>query len=196
MGFFQQLLQAVFRLGYLGPLVLGTLDSSFLVLPFGNDLVVFGLVAQNHRGAVWYVLSAACGSTIGAFLLALVSRKLGETSISHIAGERRYLRLKNHIGKHGGVAIAVGGLAPPPFPFTTVVAGAAALKYPLPRMLVVNFLARGTRFTALAFLAFHFGVQVLRFENSAAFKWTMAAFIAGCLVASGFSIAHWLRKPH
>jgi hypothetical protein len=40
-----------------------------------------------------------------------------------------------------------------------------------------------------------FGKQVLRIAQSAPFEWAMAVFIALCLVASGFSIWHWLRKP-
>ena len=72
---------------------MGILDSSFLVLPFGNDLVVVGLVAQHPDGAPWYVLSAACGSTIGAAILAMVSHKLGEEGLRKFAGEKRYQKL-------------------------------------------------------------------------------------------------------
>ena len=88
MKFFAPLLHFLFHIGYFGPLVMGILDSSFLVLPFGNDLLVVGMVARNHAGLPWYVLSAACGSTIGAYLLALVSQKLGEEGIRRIAGEK------------------------------------------------------------------------------------------------------------
>jgi hypothetical protein len=83
------LLHFIFHLGYFGPLVMGVLDSSFLVLPFGNDLVVVGLAAQNHKGIPWYVLSAACGSTCGALLLALVARKRGQEAIREDEEPRR-----------------------------------------------------------------------------------------------------------
>lgn len=96
-------------MGYFGPLVMGILDSSFLILPFGNDLLVVGLVAQNHAGAGWVIISAACGSTLGALLLALVARKLGEKGITRFTGKRRYKKLKNHMMGHGGIAIAIGG---------------------------------------------------------------------------------------
>ncbi len=134
MKYIRLLLQFIFHLGYFGPLVMGVLDSSFLVLPFGNDLIVVGLVAQNHKGFPWYVLSAACGSTLGALLLALVARKLGEEGIKKFAGKKRYEKMKNRIGRHSGAAIGLAGLAPPPFPFTTVIAAAAALNYPIWRL--------------------------------------------------------------
>lgn len=195
MKFVRPLLQFIFHLGYFGPLAMGILDSSFLVLPFGNDLVVVGVVAQNHKGAPWYVLSAACGSTLGALLLALVARKLGEEGIEKFAGKQRYDKLKKHIGSHAGAAVAVAGLAPPPFPFTTVIAGAAALEYPLWRLLTINFFARGVRFALISILAIEFGRQILGVAKSPPFEWGMVVFIGLCVIASGFSIAHWLRKP-
>ncbi len=195
MKYVMPLLQFILHLGYFGPLVMGVLDSSFLVLPFGNDLVVVGLVAQNHKGFPWYVLSAACGSTCGALLLALVARKLGEEGIQRFAGKRRYDKMKNRVGSHSGVAIALAGLAPPPFPFTTVIAGAAALKYPIWRLLTINFFARSVRFTLLSILALRFGRQILNVAKSTPFEWGMAVFIGLCTIASALSIVHWLRKP-
>ena len=195
MKFFAPLLHFIFRLGYFGPFVMGVLDSSFLILPFGNDLIVVGSVARHHQGIPWFVLSAACGSTVGACLLALVSRKLGEEGIRRISGDARYEKLKKRIGQRSGIAVAVAGLAPPPFPFTTVIAAVSALDYPLWKLLLINFLARGTRFTILAILALKFGRQVLRIANSAPFKWTMVAFVTLCVIASVFSVIHWLHKP-
>ncbi|HEX3892897.1 MAG TPA: VTT domain-containing protein [Terracidiphilus sp.] len=185
----------IFQLGVFGPLLMGALDSSFLILPFGNDLVVVGLVAGRRQEAVWYVLMAAVGSTIGALMLALVARRLGKEGFMRFAGKRTFDRVQKRVGRHAGLAIAIGGLAPPPFPFTTVIAGTAALGYPIWRILVVNFFARLARFTLLAMLAMRFGKEVLRVSQSAPFEWTMAVFITLCAVASGFSIVQWIRKP-
>ena len=65
----------LFQLGYFGPLVMGVLDSSFLFLPFGNDLLVVGLIARHHQGFILYVLAAATGSMLGVLLLDLIARK-------------------------------------------------------------------------------------------------------------------------
>lgn len=193
MKFFLPLLHFVFSIGYFGPLLMGVLDSSFLVLPFGNDILVVGLVAHNHHGIPLYVLSAACGSTIGALLLALVSRKIGEEGISRLAGQKRYEKLKNRIGSHAGPAIALGGLAPPPFPFTMVIAAAAALDYSLWKLLAINFLTRACRFALLSWLALKFGQQVMAIAKSKPFEWGMAAFIFLCIVGSAYSLWRWFR---
>jgi len=195
MKIFSGFVHFLFHIGYFGPLLMGILDSSFLVLPFGNDLLVVAMVAHHRQTAPWYVLSAAAGSTIGAGLLGLISRRLGEEGIRKISGESRYQKLKKRIGRRSGLAVIVAGLAPPPFPFTTVIAAVAALGYPLWRILTFNFLARGARFTILSILAFKFGRNILNVEKSKPFEWSMVAFIALCCLASGISLVHWLRTP-
>jgi uncharacterized membrane protein YdjX (TVP38/TMEM64 family) len=192
--FFRHLLHILFQLGYFGPLVMGVLDSSFLFLPFGNDLLVVSLVARHHQGLVIYVLSAATGSTLGVLLLDLVARKAGEEGIQKVAGPKRFEYLRRKIGEKGGRAIALGCLAPPPFPFTMLVATNSALGYPRLRLLWIVWLVRAFRFTIIGLLAMKFGPAILRMINSSPFKWTMAVFIAICIVGSAFSITNWVRQ--
>jgi membrane protein YqaA with SNARE-associated domain len=192
--FFRPILLFLFHIGYFGPFVMGILDSSFLVLPFGNDLLIVGLVAHNHHGLPFYVLSAACGSTVGVMALALVAHKFGEEGICKVAGQKQFDKIKKRIGKRSGVAVAIGCLVPPPFPFTMVIAAASAMGYSLWRVAGINFVCRAIRFTVLGFLAMKFGTEVLRIAKAPAFVWSMIAFIVLCLVASVFSIWHWVRS--
>lgn len=193
-SFFTGLLHFIYSLGYFGPLVMGILDSSFLVLPFGNDLVVVGMVAHHPQGAPWLILAAAAGSTIGVLLLALVARKLGEEGIKKVAGEKRFENLHKRYGKRAGLAVAAAGLLPPPFPFTVVIATVAAVDYPIWRILIFNFCSRAVRFAILAVLALKFGNEVMQIAKSPAFQWSMIVFIALCVVASAFSVWRWWQK--
>lgn len=193
MKFFHLVLVFLIHLGYFGPLVMGVLDSSFLVLPFGNDLLVVWLVARAHHGAPWFVLSAAVGSTLGALVLATVARKVGEEGIRKLAGEKRFKSLEKAVKHRAWLAVIVGGLAPPPFPYTLVIAAAGALGSPLIEILAANFFARGVRFTLLAWLAVKFGPSVLQIFESDPFRWGMYAFIFACLIASVISIWRWVR---
>lgn len=172
---------------------MGVMDSSFLFLPFGNDLLVVGLVARHHSGYLLYVLSAVCGSTFGVLLLDWVARKGGEAGVQKVAGPRRFEYLKRRIAEKGGVALVIGSLAPPPFPFTMVVATNSALGYPRRRLLWTVAISRAVRFLILGFLAIRFGRIILRIMNSEPFKWTIIAFIAICTIGSVYSILTWLR---
>jgi membrane protein YqaA with SNARE-associated domain len=175
---------------------MGVMDSSFLFLPFGNDLLVVAFVARNHDGAPWYILSAVCGSTLGVFLLDLVARKAGEAGIRKIAGDKRYTSLKQRFGKHVAWGLVLGCLAPPPFPFTMVIAVASALDYPRPKLLGTVAAARAVRFVVLSLLAIHYGRHIIRMMNTPEFKWTIIVFACLCIVGSVFSVMKWVKGRH
>jgi membrane protein YqaA with SNARE-associated domain len=192
---FRPFLIFLLHLGYFGPFVMGIFDSSFLFLPFGNDLLVVVLVSQHHHGLLFYILSAACGSTVGVLILALVAGRLGEEGIRKLAGEKRFKKMESRVKRHGGLAIILAALAPPPFPYTMVAATAAALRYSRVRLLAFNWVGRAIRFTILGLLALEFGRMVLRVVNSSAFRWSMSVLVALCLIGSGMSLWHWFAHP-
>ena len=188
------LLRSLLHLGYFGPFVLGIFDSSFLFLPFGNDLLVVALTARHHDNYLIYVVSAAAGSTLGVFFLDLVARRLGEDGITKVAGKRRFEYLKRKIGQHGAKTLVIGCLAPPPFPFTMLVAVNSALGFPRPKLLGIVAVSRAARFVILGALALKFGRAIIHMVNSNGFKDFMYGFTAVCLAGSIYSITGWLRK--
>lgn len=175
---------------------MGVLDSSFLFLPFGNDLLVVGLVARHHDGFLLYVLAAACGSTLGVLLVDVVARRVGEERIQKLAGPKRFEYLKRKIGEKGGRALVLACLAPPPFPFTMLVATNSALGYQRRRLMTIVWVSRAVRFTILGLLALKFGRHIIRIMNSTPFKWSMIVLIAICIIGSAVSISSWVRKSH
>lgn len=77
------------HLGALGLVILGVLDSSFLFLPVGNDLLLIALVARHHGQFLVYVLAASAGSAVGVLLLDLVCRKGGEEGLKKMMAPKR-----------------------------------------------------------------------------------------------------------
>ena len=163
-----------------------------------DEALFFDLPGEEERAQILavyldsYVMKA--GSTLGALALAVVARRIGEDAIRRMAGEKRFNKLCGWIGGHAALSIAAGALAPPPFPYTLIIAAASALKYPLSRILVTNFLARAVRFALLAWLAVRFGGAVIRISQTAAFRWCMVGFVLLCLVGSGFSLWKWFHE--
>ena len=184
----------LFHLGYFAPVLMGALDSSFLFLPFGNDLVVVTLVARNHHGLPWYALAAALGSTIGIFGLAFVAGKLGEEGIKKMVGPKKFDKLSTMINKHGAKAVVLACIAPPPFPFKMVIAAAAALDYSRVRICAINFFTRGVRFAILGLLTIRYGKAILHMADSTVFRWSMIGFTALCIAGSAFSVYGWLKS--
>ena len=184
---------AVFlHLGALGLVILGVLDSSFLFLPVGNDLLLIALVARHHGQFLIYVLAASVGSVVGVLLLDLVCRKGGEEGLKMMT-PKRLVYLKDNMQRHSHIALIIACLAPPPFPFTAIVAAASALQYPRLRLLGVVFGARVVRFSLVGLGAIWLNREILRIANSPQFAWFMEGFTALCVIGSIASIIRWVR---
>lgn len=182
------------HIGFAGPLLLGIADSSFLFLPFGNDLLLVILIARNHHVAWLYVPIAAVGSVIGIALLDLVARTGGEAGLEKMMNRKRFDYLKKKIDEHAPYMVALACIAPPPFPFTPVIAAASAFQYPRHKLFAVAFAARLVRFTIVAVLAVIFGHEILNIIRSKPFFWTMVAFIALCAIGSIYSVMGWIKR--
>jgi membrane protein YqaA with SNARE-associated domain len=177
-----------------GLLILGTLDSSFLFLPIGNDLLLVALTIRKQSGLPLYVACAALGSVIGVLLVDLVARKGGEIGLQKMLSKRRYEYLKRRISERAGPAIALSALAPPPFPFTPMIAAASVFNYSRVRLITVVFVARVVRFSIVGLLAIRFGPQILAIAKSNAFLALMAGIIVVSVIGSVISVRQWIRQ--
>jgi membrane protein YqaA with SNARE-associated domain len=184
------------RLGALGLFLLSALDSSFLVLPFGNDLMLIALVSSNRSAvtAIGYVLASVAGSVLGVFVIDALMRKTGEKGLERFVSRKKLDRLKSKLETKGWVTVFVATLLPPPFPFTTVVMTASALQTPQRAVLTAVLIGRLLRFTIEALLALYFGRRVMAFLNSPVIEYFVYALIVIAILLSGLSLMKWLRK--
>lgn len=184
------------RLGLFGLFLMSALDSSFLVLPFGNDLLLIALVSSNRQSFWWivYVIVSAVGSVVGVFFVDLIMRKAGETGLERFVSRRRIDKLKAKLENKGGVSVFVATLIPPPFPFTPVVMTASALQSPRGKLLLAVFFGRLLRFGFEAILALYFGRQVLAFMNSDVVTYIVYGLIGIAIILSTLSLLRWLKR--
>jgi membrane protein YqaA with SNARE-associated domain len=193
-GVLRHLVAWLLSLGLFGPLIFGIADSSFLFLPFGNDLLVVILTVRDHAHLPLYVVSAAIGSTLGVLLLDAVCRKGGEEGLKRMMKPGRLEYFKRRMSNQAAIAIGLACLAPPPFPFTLVIASASAFAYPRFRLLGLVFVTRTIRFGIVGWLAIRFGGDILRVAKAPETTWIMAGFIVLCIMGSAFQVAQWFRR--
>lgn len=181
------------RLGPFGLFLLGALDSSFLFLPFGNDLLLIAMVSSNRESAIWilYVIASSLGSVLGVLIVDLIMRKTGEEGLEKFVKPKKVERLKRKMDKHAGWAVFWATLIPPPFPFTAVVMTASALQCSRKKIVLAVFFGRLLRFTIEALLALYFGRQILKFIDSDVMEYFVYGFLAIAVVGSVFSIRKW-----
>lgn len=184
------------RLGVFGLFLLSALDSSFLVLPFGNDLLLIALVSSHRDSLVWiaYVVVSAIGSLVGVFVVDLIMRKAGEKGLERFVSQRRIEKLKSKLENKAGITVFIATLIPPPFPFTPAVMTASALQTPRGTLLSAVFFGRLLRFGIEAVLALYFGRQVIAFINSDVVTYVVYGLIGIGVVLSTLSLLKWLRR--
>ena len=175
---------------------MSVLDSSFLILPFGNDLLLIAFISSDRSGPIWiaYVLVSAIGSVLGVFIVDLLMRKAGEKGLERFVRQRRIEQLKSKIENKAGITIFLATLIPPPFPFTPAVMTASALQTPRKKLLGAVFLGRLVRFTIEGILALYFGRKLISYINSDVLAYFVYGMIAIAIVASTWSLVRWLKR--
>ena len=189
-------LRFMLRLGMPGLFLMSALDSSFLVLPFGNDLLLIALVSSNRESLIWigYVIVSAIGSVLGVFVIDLLMRKAGEKGLERFVSERKVERWKKKLENKLGITVFVATLVPPPFPFTPVIMTASALQCSRQKLLLAVFVGRLIRFAVEAILALYFGRQLIAYIDSDVVTYFVYALIAAAVVLSTLSLLRWLRR--
>ena len=175
---------------------MSALDSSFLVLPFGNDLLLIALVSSNREGWGWiaYAVVSAIGSVVGVFVIDLLMRNAGEKGLERFVSEKKLEKLKSKLENKMGLSVFIATLIPPPFPFTPAVMTASALQCPRVKLFSAVFFGRLLRFGAEAILALYFGRQVIAFMNSDVVTYIVYGLIGIAAVLSTLSVLRWVKR--
>jgi membrane protein YqaA with SNARE-associated domain len=180
------------QLGAFGLIGMGVLDSSFLFLPFGNDLLVVALTARNPDRFWLYAIAATAGSLIGCTLTDIVSRRIGEAGLAKMAGEGKLEHVQQRLKKHAFWVLGSAALMPPPFPFTVFLIAASAIQISRWRVLTAVGLGRFVRFVALSLLAVQFGRGILRLSEREEVQYFVVALAVISIAGSALSIAKWV----
>jgi len=190
------MLRFFLRLGIFGLFLLSALDSSFLVLPFGNDLLLIALVSSGKSSLRWiaYVIASALGSLVGVFIVDVLMRKAGEKGLERFLSPRKIEKFKAKVENKAGISVFIATLLPPPFPFTPVIMTASALQCSRRTMFIAVFVGRLLRFTIEAFLALYFGRKLIAFIRSDVVTYTVYGLMVLGAILSTLSVITWLRR--
>lgn len=196
MHFASAVFALVMRFGGVGLLVLGILDSSYLIAPWGNDLLLVAMTARHPIVSYmfYYAAMSTIGSVLGCLLIDVTLRPLGAKGLERHLSPRRLNRVKAKMSKNAALALSIASLAPPPFPFTAFVMAAAALQYSRYRLMAVVAITRLLRFTVLGFLAIRFGERILRWGENPVVQDVMIGLIVFSIIGSVISVYGWIRR--
>jgi membrane protein YqaA with SNARE-associated domain len=183
------------HLGGVGLLLLGVLDSSFLLfVPLGNDLLIIAMSAKKHSFMPYYAAMAAAGSLLGCALTDAVARRGGEKGLGNHVPAKRLEYVKKQVKSNAAWALSFAALMPPPFPFTAFVAAAAALQYPRKKLLAMVGASRLVRFSIEGTLAILMGKRLFRLARTRTFEDAVVFLMAVSIVGSIVSVYTWVWR--
>ena len=149
------------RLGGLGLILMGVLDSSVIPTPGGLDALTIVLAAREKELWLYYAAMAVIGSVLGGYLTYRLGRKGGEGALERRLSKKRLQRVHSAFERWGFGTIFIPAIMPPPFPLSPFLLGAGALNYPLKKYLLALTAGRAIRFTLVAYLASLYGRSLL-----------------------------------
>jgi membrane protein DedA with SNARE-associated domain len=165
MGIFCVLLFDVWRtlrrLGGLGLILMGVLDSSVIPTPGGLDALTIVLAAREKELWLYYAGMAVIGSVLGGYLTYRLGRKGGEGALERRLSKKRLKRVHSAFERWGFGTVFIPSIMPPPFPLSPFLLGAGAMNYPLKKYLLALTAGRAIRFTLIAYLASLYGRSLL-----------------------------------
>ena len=174
----------IYHLGAIGFIPLGLLDSSIVPLPGSMDVLLIVLAASKKEFWLYYAVMATVGSVLGGFVTYRLARKGGKETLARRFSARRVESFCKVFERWGFGAIAIPALLPPPVPMVPFVLAAGAMQYPLNKFLAALSLGRIIRYTALAFLAAHFGRTILSFLSQHGLAFSLSVLFAIGLAAA------------
>jgi membrane protein YqaA with SNARE-associated domain len=176
-----------------GLIGLGIIDSSFLPVSGGMDLLTAVLAAGNHSLWWYYALMSTVGSVTGGYLTYRISKKGGKGALEQRIPKDRIERVDGYFERWGFGAVFVAALMPPPFPTIPFLAGAGALNFPAKKFISALASARAIRFAVLAYLASIYGGRVLKLLREAHLSLPAILAIFGALVGMGVAV-YFIRR--
>ena len=145
-------------------MLLAILDSSFLTIPEGNDLLIVILSAGKSWGTMaYYVGMTTIGSVIGCFLLYSVGRKGGSPLLKRRFSAEKIERAEKLFKRYGILTVIVPSILPPPLPFKVFVLSAGVFRLNILSFLVAVVIGRTIRYSIWGVLAVLYGNPVKRF---------------------------------
>ncbi|HXJ07638.1 MAG TPA: VTT domain-containing protein [Candidatus Acidoferrum sp.] len=151
----------VYRLGGLGFIPLGLIDSSVIPMPGSMDVLTIVLAGRHPQLWLYYAVMATIGSVIGGFVTYRLARKGGKESLSRRFSAKTMKRVYAIFERWGFAAIAIPAVLPPPIPIVPFLLAAGAMQYSLMKFLLAMTLGRIVRYLILAYLAERYGQKML-----------------------------------
>ncbi len=183
--------------GVLGVFVVSVIDASVIPLPLPGSTDLLLLLLATRPDALWLlVLAAVSGSMLGGYLTWSAGKKGGEAMLERYVPKRFRESLCKWVKRHGVTSVCTAAVLPPPIPLMPFLLAAGALGVSRKQFLWSFSIARGVRYSLIAWLGATYGRRVLRLWSQYLAGWAdviLWVFIGLLIAAIVFGIWKYRR---
>jgi membrane protein YqaA with SNARE-associated domain len=186
-------LRWLLHLGGPSLILLGLVDNSVIPLPGSTDVVTILLAAHHREPWFYYTIMATAGSVLGGYLTYRMARKGGKETLEKRFSQKKVNKVYAIFERWGFAAVAIPAILPPPFPIVPMLLAAGAMQYPTRKFLTALAIGRGSRYTILAYLGFHYGRNIVKFFTL--YYWpVLIALIAFSVLGGLYGLYEYKRR--
>lgn len=182
-----------------GLFALAVFDSSPFPTFSGPDILTV-VLAANRRDLWWlYAAVATAGSVLGAYFTFRLARRAEQAYLDKKFNKGKVSKVLQIYRRWGGVALFASCAIPFPTPTGILFAAAGVSKVRPAKFLGVVFCGRALRYTAVAFLAEHYGRHITRVLRHPGQYWgwfLLLILIVAALVTAVILFERRMRNGH
>jgi membrane protein DedA with SNARE-associated domain len=182
------------KLGGIGLIPLGLLDSSVIPVPGSLDLVTVLLAAHDRELWPYYSLMATIGSVVGGYLTYRLAQKHGTDRLAKLLPRVKKKKFYALFERWGAASIVIPAMLPPPMPMVPFILAAGASKYSWRKFLTAFTIGRAVRFTALGYLGARYGRHIVRLFSGYGYPILYGVIALTCVAAIVLLIRKYARK--
>lgn len=177
--------------GAVGLFMVSFIES--FISPVLPDLLLIPLALAQPEYAIYYAVIATLGSVLGGFVGYYAGNKVGLPALQRIVPAQYIQSIHKWLEQYGVWAIFLAALAPIPYKFTCIAAGAFRVNITV--FVIASVLGRAKRFLLEGILIYLYGQQAIELFEKYSNDLFWAGIILVVLVVIGLSLQKFLRRP-
>ncbi|MCX7781213.1 MAG: DedA family protein [Negativicutes bacterium] len=186
----EQIIHILENYGAFGLFVVSFCEAIFSpVLP---DIMLIPMALAAPELAIYYSLAATAGSVAGGFVGYAIGYRFGPPIVKKCVSPQYIDKIKGLVDAYGGWAIWIAAMAPIPYKFVSISAGAFRINKLV--FLAASVFGRAKRFVVEGVLIYYYGSQALQLMQRYADETVVFLAAVAVLAAAGFTLRSFINR--
>lgn len=186
----EQLVGLLQSYGVFGLFVVSFCESIFS--PILPDIMLIPMGLAVPQLAIYYSLVATGGSVLGGFVGYAIGQRFGPPIVRKCVSPEYIVKIRDLMDRYGGWAIWIAAMAPIPYKFVSISAGAFRINKTI--FFIASLFGRAKRFLLEGILIYYYGHQAVSLMQEYSDESIIILIGLIVIVIAGLQVRHYLNK--